>query len=275
MRSQAGAHSAEVRKCNSAGGCSAELEIPFTIADPGPRIRVRELESEISLGPPEEFQMEAFNLVPESTYRIRARGPGDGNFDLSGSCSGSEQYESNAFTSTGTSHTETGLLGTCRETVGTLTVELLQEGESTPLDQYQKEITVRRPRIAITGLDQELENGSSIDLNVSVSGLVSTKPHTMEVSSDSNSVGAGTTGEGTSRSCLSNPPVEEIPLGTTAFTMPLTLHACGEGTATIAWPQSLNTTPRETHYVTSRSGQSDGRAASTPHRHGVDRQTGD
>ena len=209
----AGAHNARVRSCNNAGGCSTDLEIPFMIANPGPKIRVRELDSEVSTAVHQEFRMEAFN-------------PG-------GRCPGNDQYESGTFTPTGTSHTETEYLRSCRETTGTLTVELIQEGESVPLDQYQEEITVRQPRMVITGLDQELENGNSINITMSVSGLMRSKPHIMQVSSSSYRISIRTTAERTPPYCSSYFPLQEIPQGTTAFTMPLFLQACGEEATTI------------------------------------------
>ena len=82
-----GSHTAEVRHCNEAGGCSEALTIGFTVLPPPEEIVIQDLGTDLEVGAQDDFSVRISNLLIGLTYGITVES-NNSNGTLDAACSG-------------------------------------------------------------------------------------------------------------------------------------------------------------------------------------------
>ena len=175
----AGTHSAQVRHCNRTGGCSNPLAIPLTLPAGTPKIRIRGLARElqsISNSPyhdsSDNFTLEAFNLTSGTEYEARLSLPEGNLLSADSDCTPGNRERTTNITTTGSARTISHSIWACHPPGGTIMAHLSGVGTPSTLDTYSREITVKWPRLDISGLDTELIPEETRTIQVHVSGLL-------------------------------------------------------------------------------------------------------
>ena len=217
-----GAHTAEVRHCVTRGPCSPPLEISFTIPQQDPKVRLREHPAEVGYYKTLTFRAEAFNLATGTQYSLKVTASQESDLSLSNACPGVQFLDFPTFTAATATETKPVSARACNDMGGTITAEVLG-ADGVVIDTYQVQMEARYPRIRLSGFENELHDGSSINIQVDVSGLLTDHAHQVRIQSNSPNIGFA-------MPCAANrTKTIDIPQGNNQHSASITLHSCGPG----------------------------------------------
>ena len=185
-----------------------------TVTIPDPSISISGLASSLEVGTSDSFTVSASNLDSSNSYTIEVT-TSNTNAGFNSTCSDTE--ETVDVPASSTSHSATITLYACGGRGAIVTAKLKRGTVEEDTDLWILFVT---PSISISGLENNLQEGSSDSFTVSASNLDSSNSYTIEVTTSNTNAGFNST-------CSDTEETVDVPASSTSHSATITLYACG------------------------------------------------
>ena len=216
-------HQAEIRHCNSQGGCSEALTTTFTpTPDTSPRVRISGLAREL----PRHFRQEEFSVTADrleagTEYSITVSVPTGSRIGFGERCE--DLQERFTIPSGRTSHSINTTLSGCLGMTGTTTTttaDLRQTGTATAIDTHTQALEIKSARLHYEGPSGHDTEIGAEGFTFLATGMLSTQEYSIMIFSDTPNIGLGIP-------CAENPrQYFQVTPGMTEQTFNATMHRC-------------------------------------------------